>query len=284
MARDDSVRAKVAEQLTTRSAAGGPLHRDAAECTEHRYATDVSRLVLHKRIVDRYLARGNPRRDGRSAIITAGAPGSGKSSMLRAVVADLDDYRVIDADIIKDYLIEEAIDDGIYDHLLAEILADGYAVAPRELSGLVHLESVKLADQIRRICIRRKENVVIEGTLTWDGQGPRIFRELADSEYTDIEVYGVDSGPAATHEYALTRWWRGRLDWVSGADQLGGRFTPVDAIDMCYPKGGQSICTTHALQFIDSAQCGEIPHVHVTILRRVTTGTLEVADERFYRQ
>ena len=92
MARDDSLRAKVAEQLTTRSAAGGPLHRDAAECTERHYATDVSRLVLHKRIVDRYLARGNPRRDGRSAIITAGAPGSGKSSMLRAVVADLGDY------------------------------------------------------------------------------------------------------------------------------------------------------------------------------------------------
>lgn len=115
MARDDSLRAKVAEQLTTRSAAGGPLHRDAAECTERRYATDVSRLVLHKHIVDRYLARENPRRDGRSAIITAGAPGSGKSSMLRTVVADLDDYRVIDADIIKDYLIEQAIEDGIYD-------------------------------------------------------------------------------------------------------------------------------------------------------------------------
>jgi len=105
---------------------------------------------------------------------------------------------------------------------------------------------VKLADQIRRMCIHRKENVAIEGTLTWDGQGPKIFRELADSEYTDIEVYGVDSGPAAAHEYALIRWWRGRLDWVSGADQLGGRFTPVDAIDICYPKGEQSICTTHA--------------------------------------
>ena len=210
MARDDSLRAKVAKQLTTRSAAGGPLHWDAAECTERRYATDISRAALHKRLVDRYLARENPRRDGRSAIITAGAPGSGKSAMLRARVADLDDYRVIDADIIKDYLIEEALDDGIYDHLLAEILADGYALAPRELAALVHLESVKLADQIRRMCISRKENVVIEGTLTWDGQGPGIFRDLADSEYTDIEVYGIDIGPAAAHEQAVIRWWQGR--------------------------------------------------------------------------
>jgi hypothetical protein len=275
VARDDSLRAKVAQQLATRSAAGRALHRDAAECTQRRYATDISRVALHKHIVDSYLARENPRRDGRSAIITAGAPGSGKSSMLRAWVADLDDYRVIDADIIKDYLIEKALDDGIYDHLLAEILADGYALAPRELAGLVHLESVKLADQIRRMCITRKENVVIEGTLTWDGQGPK---------YTDIEVYGLDIGLAAAHEQALARWWQGRLDWVNGADQLGGRFTPADAIDICYPKTGQSVCTTHALQFIDTAQSGEIPHVHVTILRSQKTGALKVADERFYRQ
>jgi polynucleotide 5'-kinase involved in rRNA processing len=98
VASDDNLRAKVAEQLTTRSAVGGPLHRDAAECTEHRYATDVSRAALRKHIIDKYLARENPRHDGRSALITAGAPGSGKSSMLRAWVADLGDYRIIDAD------------------------------------------------------------------------------------------------------------------------------------------------------------------------------------------
>jgi hypothetical protein len=39
-----------------------------------------------------------------------------------------------------------------------------------------------------------------------------------------------------------------------------------------------------ALEFIDTAQSGEIPHVHVTILRKQTTGALEVADERFYHQ
>jgi hypothetical protein len=78
-----------AEQLTTRSAVGGPLHRDAAECTARRYATDVSRAAFRKHIIGRYLVRENPRREGRSAIITAGAPGSGKSLMRRAWVADL---------------------------------------------------------------------------------------------------------------------------------------------------------------------------------------------------
>ncbi|ART67297.1 zeta toxin protein [Mycobacterium dioxanotrophicus] len=284
MASEADLRAAVAEQLTTRSVAGGPLHREAAECTEYRYATDVRRAQLHKHLIDRYLARENPRRDGRSAIVTAGAPGSGKSSMLRTVVPDLGDYRVIDADIIKDYLIEQALDDGIYDHLRAVILADGHALAPRELAALVHLESVKLADQIRRLCIIRKENIVVEGTLTWDGQGPRIFRELADSEYTDIEVYGVDIGQAGAHEQALARWWQGRQLWVNNADPFGGRFTPADAIDICYTNAGVSVCTTHAMQFIDTAQSGEIPHVHVSILGRNPSGALEVTDERHYRQ
>ncbi|WP_018604279.1 zeta toxin family protein [Mycobacterium sp. 155] len=284
MAPDADLRAEVAEQLTIRSVAGGPLHREAAECTEYRYATDVGRARLHKHIIDRYLARENPRRDGRSAIVTAGAPGSGKSSMLRALVADLGDYRVVDADIVKDHLIEQALHDGIYDHLLVEILADGHALAPRELAGLVHLESVKLADQIRRLCIIRKENIVVEGTLTWDGQGPRIFRELADAEYTDIEVYGVDVGRAVAHQQALTRWWQGRQLWVNGADQLGGRFIPAEAIDVCYTQAASSVCTSHALQFIDTAQSGEVPHVHVTILHGSPLGALEVVDERYYRQ
>jgi hypothetical protein len=97
-------------------------------------------------------------------------------------------------------------------------------------------------------------------------------------------VYGVDVEAADAREQALDRWWRGRLAWINGADQLGGRFTPADAIAICYPRAGQSVCTTHALQFIDTAQSGEIPYVHVTILRKQTTGALEVADERFYCQ
>ncbi|MGV0644035.1 zeta toxin family protein [Mycolicibacterium sp. XJ2546] len=187
------VRAQVARQLASKSAPGGPLHREAPGCTAFRYATDAGRPKLRKRLIERYLARANPRLDGRSAIITAGAPGAGKSSILRALLADLDEYRVIDADDLKDDLIEQALNDGIYDGLLAEILADGHSLAPRELAGLVHVESVKLADQIRRLCIERGENLVIEGTLTWDGQGPRIFRELAYAQYTDVEVYGVDT-------------------------------------------------------------------------------------------
>lgn len=234
--------------------------------------------------MERYLSQGNPRCDGLSAIVSAGPPGAGKSTAIRSIVADLSDYRVIDADAIKDDLIEQALEDGIYDHLLTEVLADGYTVAPRELAALVHLESVKLADQLRRICIARNENLVVEGTLTWSGQGVRLYKEFAEAHYGSIEVYGVDVEQGQAHRQALWRWWQGRLAWVNGTDHLGGRFTPPEAIDICYPTAGECLCISNALQFIDTAQSGEIPDVHVTILSRSGSGNLEVTEERFYRQ
>lgn len=284
MSGGDSHRFEVADQLTRWSASGGQLHRDAIDCTDSLYSTDVDRLRYHRDVIEEHLARANPSCDARSAIVTAGPPGAGKSTAVRVSVVDLDEYRIIDSDEIKDDLIRKALQDGIYADRLSEILADGHNLAPRELSALVHIESVKLADQIRRICVQRKENILIEGTLTWSGHGPMIFRELADSQYVDIRVYGLDVDAATAHQQALDRWWKGRLAWVSGADPLGGRFTPAEAIDICYPASGESVCTANALQFIDIAQSGEIPNVRVTILHKEPSGALAVSMERFYRQ
>ena len=65
---------------------------------------------------------------------------------------------------------------------------------------------------------------------------------------------------------------------------VGCRFTPADAIDICYPNGEISVCTSHAMQFIDTAQSGEIPSAHVSILRRNAEGAVEVTTEQHYRQ
>ncbi|EHB53310.1 zeta toxin family protein [Mycolicibacterium vinylchloridicum] len=282
------LRAQVAAQLTALSAPGTPLHRDSAQSTARLYPRgDLGRARFQKDTIDWYLSQANPRLGGRTAIVTAGPPGAGKTALLRARIANLDEYRIIDADIIKDHIIRQAMADGIYDHLLTMApLADGRGLAPRELSALVHVESVRLAEAIREMCTSLKENVVIEGTLTWHLQGPRIFRELADNDYFDVEVYGLDVEQEEAHESALDRWWKLRVEWAKGQDRLGGRFTPADAIDVCYPApGAESVCTTNAKSFINTAiQTGEIPRVHVTILRRTTTRPMEVIYERSYLQ
>ena len=281
------LRDQVAHQIAKLSIPGALLHRDSDECTHHRYPiTSTDRAKFHRRTVDWYLGLQDPRHDGRTAIISAGPPGSGKTTMLRNRISDINNYRVIDADAIKDHIIEQALTDGIFDHLLsAAPLADGHPLAPRELSALVHLESVNLADRIRRECVSRKENIIIEGTLTWHEQGPKIFRELADNDYTDIEVFGIEIECAAAHEQALNRWWQQRGQCVAGLHPLGGRFVSSDSIDICYPSaGGESLCTVNAKGFINTAiQTGEIPNVQVTILRPATN-SLEVIYERSYHQ
>jgi hypothetical protein len=136
----------------------------------------------------------------------------------------------------------------------------------------VHQESVRLIEQIRQICVGKGENVVIEGTLTWSGQGEIIFDQLATSKYTSVEVFGVEIGQASAHAQALSRWWGGRQLWISGADKLGGRFMPPGFINKCYSGTTHSVCSANALGMIKLAQSGLIPSLRVRIFGRDASG------------
>lgn len=277
---DDELRDAVAAQLIGLSAVGLPLHADSRRQTAVMYAGDPSRRFVQKNIVTQYLGRQQPTQSGRSAIITAGPPGVGKTSSLRLEVSDLGSYRILDADIVKDYLIEQAIADGTYDDLLQRELLDGHPIAPGELAALVHDESVQLIERIRHICIGQRNNIVIEATLQWPDHGPTIFSELAAGDYTAIRILATEASRELVYEQALTRWWTRRAQWISGQHPLGGRFVPPAAIDMCYPATGLSYCTQHAINIMERAQGGEIENVRLTILRRTNTGPAETLVDR----
>lgn len=278
MTDEDQLRDAVAAQLTTPSGEGRPLHTNAETSTWTHYAGNARRSVTRQKIVLRYLDLQTPTREGRSAIVTAGPPGAGKSSLLHTQVPELADYRVLDADIVKDFLIEDAIEDGLYDDLLTRELADGHPLAPRELAALVHRESTFLVEIMRKLCLGRRENIVVEGTLNWHRQGAEIFRQVADAAYSSLEVFGVEVAPQVAHRQARSRWWKGRTAWINRTEPLGGRFTPPDAIDACYPDRHNdaelSHCSQHALELIEFARAGSIPNVAVTIFRRDGDGEL----------
>ncbi|WP_016884964.1 MULTISPECIES: hypothetical protein [unclassified Rhodococcus (in: high G+C Gram-positive bacteria)] len=140
MIKSDSLRGEVAAQLAGMSASGGPLDTKSPTNTNIRYAASLSHRSFRKNVVEQYRSRETPPREARSAVLTAGAPGAGKSTLLREHVAELYDYRPLDADVVKDFLIEQAPTDGIYDDLLDTVPADGARLAPRELAALVHDE------------------------------------------------------------------------------------------------------------------------------------------------
>lgn len=274
------LRDAVAAQLTALAVPGHPLHANSERRTDVLYAGDSSRASLHRDIIAKYLSRGSARQNGRSAIITAGPPGAGKSTALHDQIVDLDNYRILDADIVKEYLIEQALVDGLYDDLLGRELADGHRLAPGELAALVHDESVRLIERIREICVLRRESIVVEATLQWDRHGPEIFSQLAVADYTSVRILGVEAERDLVHAQALDRWWIQRTQWAVGGHPLGGRFVPPGVIDKCYPPTGRSHCAQHAVDLFDRARAGEIESAHLTLYRHTGSAPLQtIIDE-----
>lgn len=281
MIDDVGLRDSGAAQLIAMSAPGGRLHTDASDNSSALYAGKIERFAFRKRVIADYLDRQSPPREGHSAVVTAGAPGAGKTTALRHVRGyDPAEFRVLDPDIVKDRLIEQALRDGIYDDVLATTLADGHALAPRELAALVHRESTQLTDRIRSICTSRRENIVIEGTLSWKGFPAELGTELAHADYRSIEVIAIDADQRTCHEQALSRWWFGRRQWVEGTDTLGGRFTPPAAIDICY-RGAESLCIAHAIELEERA-AATFDNSRLVVLRRRAGGDLGVLFERVH--
>lgn len=98
MSDSSSTRDAVAAQLAALSAPDAPCSTDSPRNTPRLYATSVRRRVFRTTVIDRYLdsAPTSPR-EGCSALVTAGPPGADKSTLLRLQIADLQDYRRLDA-------------------------------------------------------------------------------------------------------------------------------------------------------------------------------------------
>ena len=238
------LRDAIAAELARLTAPGGPASTDSVRATHRVFADDPQRAIVRKRVIADYLDRSGTPSQGTAAIITAGVPGAGKSSAVDMVLGDAaPEFRRLDADLIKDDLLVDAMHCGLFDDLLSTTLSDGRPIAPRELAALVHHESTQIWDALRRHCIARGEQVVIEGTLTWPPLGTSLLTELSAAGYADITVIAVEVPESVAQQRALNRWWNVRS---AGVDELGGRFTPPDVIAHAYQSDGVSVCMTNA--------------------------------------
>ncbi|GAA1134813.1 zeta toxin family protein [Nocardioides aquiterrae] len=252
----DAVRARVAAELEELSAPGHELHSESPRSTWVTYGDTVARLRTWEELIEEFTSlQEGITTDGRIAIVTAGPPGSGKSTTTTAILEAGDNptsYRRIDPDVIKDLLLDRAIKDGLYEPLLQKRLSDGLPIMPRELSGLVHEESTRLAREIRRRCMRKGENVVVEGTLSWPDMIDVHLRELTEAGYDALHVVSVEVPKAVAAERVMDRWWAGRNDL---ADSLGGRFVPIAVIDGCWDEDGDpSRCDLNARELFRRAR------------------------------
>lgn len=243
------------------------------------YANDARRRRTKDAIVDAYLGeQTDVEWGGRCAIVTAGAPGAGKSTAIghRGLVGK--GWRVLDADRVKDHLIEDALATGVYDDLLAIELPDGAPLRPRELATLVHRESTEILDRLQERCVQASENIVIEGTFRWSGLGEQLLHELGGAGYTDFSIVDVEVPCETACDRAVQRWWAGRVD---PGNPLGGRFTPRKAITDLYPPGSRrSVCASNARAAFDHPLAAVIESMSLFVDDYTTDTHVEYATTR----
>lgn len=279
---DDATLRRVDGELNALTSLGGELHRHSPLATNRPgQLVSPERIRFQRRLLDEFIAEGEAdvQKDGLAAVVTAGPPGAGKSTIVRNLHLGGPGWRIIDADEIKLKLLDAAVRDGIFDKVLVRRLADGYFIMPNELSSLVHNESVQLADRLIERSLEARENVVIEGTLSWPGLPRQYTRMLELHEYTNVTIVDVEVDCATALEQAYFRWSEGRTKAINGDRNGGGRFTPREAITAIYDASGFSVCNQNAIDLFNSPGVAGFSEVGLI----VSTGPLP-EDRRVYRR
>lgn len=242
--------------LASLSTADGPLHPDAAYASvnNRRWFRTIDgvltptarRAQLHERILEQWRVANPHVVTELSAILLAGPPGAGKSSTHERLFHGHDQrqWRELDADVFKRYLLEAVVEEGTLQELLPpDLRVDPGQTSrfyPFELSALVHHESTGfLFTAAEREAVDRGENLIVDGTLAWKPHAERLVAGLAEAGYR-IQVVDVEAPKDVAADRIVARWRRGFLQ-AQGAPadperRLGGRWVPVTALDSIFTE------------------------------------------------
>ncbi len=206
----------------------------------------LTRDLLHERLIDEARAAAPDVEQQRRAIVLAGPPGAGKSTVLADVLGEhRGKYLVIDADEFKRSLLREAQVDGSYDTWLMpdairEREAQGEKFYPLELASLVHEESSYLAKILRADAVDAGDNIVIDTVLSNEADALALGRRLTAAGY-DVVVIDVEVPYELSEERIRARWEYAYTTALDGGDSLGGRWVPSEyARDVFDGPGGRS--------------------------------------------
>lgn len=238
---------------------GGDLGADSPHQTMNRYFRNGTwspdRIALHQQILSNARDRNaNKPRDGHAVLLTAGAPGAGKSSALRllddlhgkpsplgrdlasAHPIPLADFVTIDPDEFKRGLLLEP-DTRPRLPEAALHLTGGHTLAPAEMATLVHAESRHLANQFALWASENGYNLLYDSSLRTLNRTHDLLLRLQSRGYQHRILISVEVPPHDALVGNATRWKDGRHAFDVGTDPYGGRMAPEHYIRDLYPHG-----------------------------------------------
>lgn len=254
------------ELIRALSRPGGPLAPDAPTATinlpDYFVGSEVRarRAQLHSAILERHGERHDSAVDGWRALLLAGVPGAGKSSVRDAAMGDRSRWVEIDPDWFKVQLLAAALSDGDYDRLIVpdrvrEWAEQGHRVFPMELASLVHEESSYLAREAQRSAMESGRNLVIDGVLGDRDKALARANSFADAGY-QIEVHVIDVPEDVAAARVRSRWMGEYEKALSGESELGGRWVPSEYMHGLYLPDGSS-APVHAARHV-SRECAAV--------------------------
>lgn len=237
------------------SSPGAPLSLESRHATIANpawfFAPDTEtamRRRLHREILKPYYERLEQVERGRRAIILAGPPGAGKSSILTEVLGPCGSHErsrwlEVDPDELKNALLDAAVADGSYETFIKppavrELEEQGEQFYPLDFAALVHEESSQLAKRIREAAIESGANIVIDSVLAKPDAAVELGNRLAAAGY-DVEVLDVEVPLEVSAQRVAQRWRDAYLEAVAGRDARGGRWVPEEYVRSVYGVPGE---------------------------------------------
>lgn len=269
---------------------GGPFAKDGPNATFHHSgwfdpATGLpgaARRELHTAVLARVAASHPDVGSNRRAVLVAGPPGAGKSSIAAGLLSGfgapgktLTGWLPLNNDLFKDELLLQALADGSYETVLKpkELLdreATGEVFFPRELASLVHEESSQLFSRALSEAVERGQDLLIDDVLGEEEDADGIMRQLDAAGYQVI-LADVETSRGIAWQRIEQRWREGYLAALEGTATgtellLGGRWVPPSIPAALYPDGGSgdSVCAA-----VGAAVAGRYACVRQRLLYRV---------------
>jgi predicted ABC-type ATPase len=176
------------------------------------------RRMIHDDLVEELYSRASDVPNDRTAIVTGGLAGAGKTTVLTQHAGiELSHYLMVNPDLIKEEMAARGL------------VPDVDGLSPMEASELVHEECSHLAKRLAHRAQSEGKNLIWDITMSRAASAEERIESMRAAGYKQVDGIFVDISVDVSLRRADSRHREGHDQFLAGCG-LGGRFVPPETI------------------------------------------------------